>query len=94
MESAAIGDAVRSRAGLFQAVFEIQPTHNPLGPFDFMGCYDERSDRQQSVAELLARGYDDGHRQFVGPVVGASGEQIEPVPQPRMAARVPGLDDS
>jgi len=94
MESAAVGDAVRSRAGLFQAVFEIQPVHNPLGPFDFMGCYDERSDREQSVAELLARGYDDGHRQFVVPVVGASGEQIEPVPLPRMAARVPGLDDS
>ena len=45
-----------------------------------MGCYDERSDRRQTLSELLERGYDDGHRQFVGPVVGASGEEIEPQP--------------
>ena len=86
-ESAAVRDAITSRAGLFQAVFDIHPAHNPLGPFDFAGCYDERSDREQTLAELLERGYDDGHRQFVGPVVGASGEQIEPVSQPRSAAR-------
>ena len=88
-ESAAVRDAVTSRAGLFQAVFEIHPTHNPLGPFDFAGCYDERSDREQALAELLDRGYDDGHQQFVGPVVGASGEQIEPVPPPRTVVRAP-----
>ena len=92
MESAAIRDAVRSRAALFQAVFEIHPLHNPLGPFDFAGCYDERSDREQSLVELLERGYDDGHRQFVGPVVGASGEQIEALPQPRTAVTAPGMD--
>jgi len=85
MESAAIRDAITSRAGLFRAVFEIRPAHNPLGPFDFAGCYDERSDRTQSLVELLERGYDDGHQQFVGPVVGASGEQIEPPPQPNRA---------
>ena len=86
LESVAVRDALASRAGLFQAVFEIQPGHNPIGPFDFAGCYDERSDREQSLAELLERGYDDGHRQFVGPVVGASGEQIAPA---RTAARTP-----
>ena len=85
MESAAIRDAIISRAGLFQAVFEIHPAHNPLGPLDFAGCYDERSDRKHLLVELLERGYDDGHRQFVGPVVGASGEQIEPLPPPRTA---------
>ena len=83
IESAAVRDAMTSRAGLFQAVFEIHPAHNPLGPFDFAGCYDERSDREQPLAELLEHGYDDAHRQFVGPVVGASGEQIAPLPQPR-----------
>ena len=90
-ESAAVRDAVTSRAGLFRALFEIHPDHNPLGPFDFAGCYDERSDREQTLAELLERGYEDGHRQFVGPVVGASGEQIEPMPPPRTArAPAPG----
>ena len=93
MESAAIRDAITSRASLFQALFEIHPVHNPLGPFDFAGGYDERSDRTQSLAELLERGYDDGHRQFVGPVVGASGEQIEPLPQPRTAVSAPGMDE-
>ena len=86
IESTAVRDAITSRAGLFQAVFEIHPIHNPLGPFDFAGCYDERSDREQPLTELLDRGYDDGHRQFVGPVVGASGEQMEPVPQPPRSA--------
>ncbi len=92
IEAAAVRDAVTSRGGLFEAVFVIQPVHNPLGPFDFTGCYDERSDREQTLAELLDRGYDDGHRQFVGPVVGASGEAIEPAPKPRAVARVPGSD--
>ena len=75
-------DAIASRVGFFQAVFQIRPTHNPLGPFDFMGCYDDRSDRRQTLAELVDRGYEDGFRQFVDPVVGASGEWIEPG-QPR-----------
>ena len=93
IESAAVRDAITSRAGLFQAVFDIHPAHNPLGPFDFAGCYDERSDREQPLAELLVRGYDDGHRQFVGPVVGASGEQIAPPPVARTAVRTPGRDE-
>ena len=93
MELASVRDAITSRAGLFQAVFEIHPVHNPLGPFDFAGCYDERSDREMPLAELLQRGYDDGHRQFVGPVVGASGEQIEALPHRRAAARAPGRDE-
>jgi hypothetical protein len=87
MESAAVRDAVASRANLFEEVFEIRPRHNALGPFDFAGCYDERSDRQQTVGELIDRGYEDGHRQFVGPVIGASGEEIEPAAVPRAAAR-------
>ena len=92
IESAAVRDAITSRAELFQAVFDIHPAHNPLGPFDFAGCYDEWSDREQPLAELLDRGFDDGHRQFVGPVVGASGEQIAPLPQPRTAVSAPDRD--
>lgn len=90
IESSAVRDAVTSRSGLFRAVFVIQPAHNPLGPFDFSGCYDERSDRRQTLAELLDRGYEDGHRQFVGPVVGASGETIDRAPQPRTGGLGPG----
>ena len=78
LETASIRDAVASRSEYFQAVFQIRPTHNPLGPLDFGGCYDERSDRRQTLAELVARGYEDGFRQFVDSVVGASGDWIDP----------------
>lgn len=77
LESASIRDALAFGSGLFQAVFQIRPTHNPLGPFDFRGNYDERSDRWHTLAELVSRGYEDGFRQFVDSVVGASGEWID-----------------
>ena len=83
IETSAVRDAIVSRGGLFQVLFEIRPTHNPLGPFDFEGCYDERSDRRQTLAELVDRGYEDGSRQFVDSVVGASGEWIESGQQTR-----------
>ena len=83
IETAALRDSARSRDALFQAIFHIRPAHNPLGPFDFGGCYDERSDRRQSLTELVDRGYEDGFRQFVDGVVGASGELIEPPPAER-----------
>ena len=79
VESASVRDALTLRSGLFQAVFQIRPAYNPLGPFDFHGCYDEHSDRRHSLAELVARGYEDGFRQFVDSVVGASGEWIDSV---------------
>ena len=77
LETASLRDALVSRGALFQAVFEVRPTHNPLGPFDFDGCYDEHSDRRQTLAELVDRGHEDGFRQFVDAVVGASGELID-----------------
>ena len=77
LESASIRDALAFGSGLFQTVFQIRPTHNPLGPFDFRGNYDERSDRWHTLAELVSRGYEDGFRQFVDSVVGASGEWID-----------------
>ena len=42
----------------------------PLGPLDFGGVYDERSDRRHTLAELIDRGYEDAYRQFIEPVVG------------------------
>lgn len=75
-EAAAVRDAVSSGGSRFAALFEIRPPHNPVGPFDFSGTYDESSDRRHTVKELVARGYEDAYRQFVEPVVGASGDAL------------------
>lgn len=83
MEAAASRDAVGGRARLFDAFFEIRPGRNPLGPFDFGGSYDERSDRAWTLADLMDRGFDDGYRQFVNRVVAPSGEEMVPTPRPR-----------
>jgi hypothetical protein len=57
----------------------IRPAHNPIGPFDFAGVYDQRSDRRSTLGELVDRGYEDAYRQFIEPVVAASGERISAV---------------
>ena len=51
--------------------------HNAVGLFDPAGSYDEGSDRRQSIRELVELGYEDASRQFVEPVVGASGDELE-----------------
>ena len=33
-------------------------------------------DRRQNLTELMSRGYEDAYRQFIEPVVGASGERV------------------
>ena len=57
-------------------IFTVRPAHNPVGPFDFAGGFDERSERRQRLAELMTRGYEDAYHQFIEPVVGASGERV------------------
>ena len=79
LEAADLRDALAQAAGRFAGVYVIRPAHNPLGPLDFGGVYDERSDRHYSVAELVDRGYEDAYLQFVDPVVAASGERIQTV---------------
>ncbi len=74
-EAAAIRSAVPSRR--FRCLFVVCPAHNPVGPLDVAGCYDERSDRYVTLGELMDRGYQDAYRQFIDPVVGASGERLE-----------------
>ena len=71
-ETTAIRDAVALHKKRFKGLFVIQPLHNPIGPLDFEGTYDERSDRNQSLTELIDRGYEDAYRQFVEPVVGGA----------------------
>ncbi len=75
-ETASTRDALTALFDRFSGVFQIQPAHNPIGPFAFAGAYDERSDRVQPLKELMDRGYEDAYRQFIEPVVGASGEQL------------------
>ena len=75
-EAAALRDAMEMARLRFDSVYLICPAHNPVGAFDFAGAYDEASDRRQDVAELLERAYEDAYRQFIDPVVGASGEHL------------------
>ena len=75
-ESAATRDALGAAADWFEALFVVRPAHNPVTPLDTDGAYDERSDRVQAVGELVDRGYEDAYRQFIDPVVGASGERL------------------
>src|SRR5258708_18500094 len=78
-EAAGLRDSLERAGGRFAGLFLIRPGHNPLGPLDFSGVSDERSDRVYTVAELVDRGYDDAYHQFIEPVVAASGERIETV---------------
>jgi hypothetical protein len=75
-EAAAVRDALGAAAGWFDAIFVIRPPHNPVSPLDAGGAFDARSDRWQTVGELVDRGYEDAYRQFIDPVVGASGERL------------------
>jgi hypothetical protein len=75
-ESAALRDALAAVGPRFDAVYVIQPSHNAIGPFDMNGAYDEASDRHQDLSELMERAYEDAYRQFIEPVIGASGEQL------------------
>jgi hypothetical protein len=75
-EAVALRDALEAMSLHFDAIYVIQPAHNPIGPYDVAGAYDEASDRRQDLSELLERAYEDAYRQFIEPVVGASGEHL------------------
>jgi hypothetical protein len=75
-EETALRDAIETMAPRFDSLFVIHPGHNPIGPFDLAGAYDEASDRRQALSELMERAYEDTYRQFIEPVVGASGEEL------------------
>jgi hypothetical protein len=75
-EVVALRDGLEAASVHFDSVYVIQPAHNPIGPFDLGGAYDEASDRRQDLSELVERAYEDAYRQFIEPVVGASGEQL------------------
>lgn len=75
-ETAALSDAIRHLHHRFQGLYLIRPSHNPIRPLDLTGAYDEKSDRVQSLDELMERGYEDAYRQFIEPFLGASGERV------------------
>jgi hypothetical protein len=76
-EAAAVRDSLRLASGRPSVhIFSIRPAHNPIGPFDFRGGFDDRSDRRQPLDELIARGYEDAYHQFIEPIVGASGDRV------------------
>ena len=78
IETSALEDAWSAASTRFSGVFVIRPDHNAIGPFDFVGAYDEGSDRTRTVAELLDQGYHDAYRQFIEPVV-AAGERVQAI---------------
>ncbi len=75
-EAAVVRDALVRRRADDAQIFLVRPAHNPVGPFDFAGGFDDRSDRRQNLAELMSRGYEDAYHQFIDPVVGAGGEKV------------------
>jgi hypothetical protein len=75
-QAAGVRDGMLAAGGRFHALFVIRPAHNPVGPLDLGGVFDERSDRPQGIGELLDRGYQDAHLQFVEPVLAASGDAL------------------
>jgi hypothetical protein len=77
-ESATVRDVLHRAqgGGDRMRIFAIRPGHNPVGPLDVRGGFDDRSDRPQPLAELMGRGYQDAYHQFIEPVLGASGEQL------------------
>lgn len=71
-ETAGVRDLLEQSAGRMAGLFVIRPAHNPIGPLDFSGVYDQRSDRRHTLGELVDRGYEDAYRQFIEPIVGAN----------------------
>jgi Patatin-like phospholipase len=76
VETAAVQDAWAAAVARFSGVFVIRPDHNPIGPFEFRGSYDEASDRRRTIPELVEQGYHDAYSEFIEPIV-ASGERVD-----------------
>jgi len=75
-ETASLHDAADLARLRFDSFYVICPSHNPVGPFDATGAYDQASDRRHSTQELMEQAYEDAYHQFIEPVVGGSGEHL------------------
>jgi hypothetical protein len=69
IEGASVRDAVVAALEARKNLYVIQPAYNPLNALDFSGRFDRLSNRHSTIAELVERGYEDAHRQFIEPVV-------------------------
>jgi len=78
VETAALQDGLSSARARTDAAFVIHPAHNPIGPFDFGGVYDEASDRRRTIPELIQQGYEDAYHQFIEPIV-ATGDRLDEI---------------
>jgi hypothetical protein len=72
IETAALTEAAAIALRRCPSVFVVRPDHNPLGPFDFAGAYDEASDRQRTVSELIEQGHADAYHHLIEPIVSAT----------------------
>lgn len=72
IETAVLSDTASLCARRFASVFVVRPDHNPIGPFDFGGVYDEASDRQRTVSELIEQGHADAFHHLIEPIVSAT----------------------
>lgn len=75
-DAAALDDALRHLEHRFRGVYVIRPAHNPIQALDFAGAHDERSDRWQTLTELMTQGHEDASRTFIERILGASGERL------------------
>jgi hypothetical protein len=67
---------LRARGAKFCGYVRDSADPQPIGPFDFVGVYDEASDRHRRVTELVQQGHEDAYRAFIDPYV-AAGERVE-----------------
>jgi hypothetical protein len=58
-------------------VYVIRPERRTLGPLAFDGVRDSTSDLVETPEDLMQHGYQDAHRLFLGPVVGATAPPID-----------------
>jgi len=72
IETSVLADTASLCARRFASVFVVRPDHNPIGPFDFGGVYDEASDRQRTVSELIEQGHADAFHHLIEPIVSAT----------------------
>ena len=74
-------DPVTGRLYRALPVYVVRPERRALGPLELDGALDPASEVEETLDDLLERGYRDAYRLFVEPVVGASPEPRQSQPQ-------------
>ena len=74
-------DPVTGRLYRTLPVYVVRPERRALGPLELDGVLDPASEVEETLSDLMERGYRDSYRLFVEPVVGAAPEPRQPQPQ-------------